>query len=107
MGLFSKLFGETSTPKTAQIAANVSGRRILIVDPRITIQKVIELTLPGATITAVKLSDRSGYDLCSTVKSSGTTPVILLTGTFEAFDDNRARQCGADSILTKPFESSA
>ena len=129
MGLFSKLFRETSTPKTGPAVALVVGRRILIVDPSITIQKVIELTLPGATIvaakdakeadvalrtgpfdlviTAVTLSDRSGYDLCSTVKSSGTTPVILLTGTFEAFDDNRAKQCGADSILTKPFESSA
>src|SRR5216683_7496012 len=102
MGLFSKLFRESPSPQPAQASANVIGRRILIVDPSITIQKVIELSLPGATIvaakdakeadvarrtgpfdliiTAVKLSDRTGYDLCSTIKSSGTTPVILLTG---------------------------
>ena len=129
MGLFSKLFGPSSAPKTAEISANVLGRRILIVDPSITIQKVIELTLPGATIvaakdakeadvalrtgpfdlviTAVALADRTGYDLCSTVKSAGSTPVILMHGTFEALDEDRAKHCGADSILTKPFESSA
>ncbi|HEY8182748.1 MAG TPA: response regulator [Thermoanaerobaculia bacterium] len=128
MGLFSKLFGESSAPKTAQTAAHVVGRRILIVDPSITIQKVIELSLPGASIvaakdakeadvalrtgpfdlviTAIALSDRTGYDLCSTIKSSGSTPVILMHGSMEAFDADRAKQCGADAILSKPFESS-
>src|SRR2546430_1750454 len=62
MGLFSKLFGETSTSKTAQISAHVVGRRILIVDPSITIQKVIELSLPGASI-------RRGRDR---IRGSGT-----------------------------------
>ena len=129
MGLFSKLFGESSAPQTAQISAHVVGRRILIVDPSITIQKVIELSLSGASIvaakdakeadvalrtgpfdlviTAVALSDRTGYDLCSTVKSSGPTPVILMHATLEPFDADRAKQCGADAILGKPFESSA
>jgi|RhiMetdeSRZDD1v2_1073273.scaffolds.fasta_scaffold2015879_1 CheY-like chemotaxis protein len=128
MGLFSKLFGESSAPKTAQVSAHVVGRRILIVDPSITIQKVIELSLPGASIvaakdakeadvalrtgpfdlviTAIALSDRTGYDLCSTIKSSGSTPVILMHGSMEAFDAARAKQCGADAILSKPFESS-
>src|SRR5437764_15447136 len=127
MGLFSKLFRETSTPKRGEAVALVVGRRILIVDPSITIQKVIELTLPGATIvaakdakeadialrtgpfdlviTAVKLSDRSGYDLCSAGTSSGTTPVILLTGALESLHDTRASQRGADSILPQPSES--
>jgi CheY-like chemotaxis protein len=98
MGLFTKLFRESQKPKTAAVIANVLGRRILIVDPSITIQKVIELSLPGATIVAAKdakeadrraahrtvrsrdhrdrASDRTGYDLCSTIKSSGSTPVI-------------------------------
>jgi CheY-like chemotaxis protein len=129
MGLFSKLFRESPSPKTAQASANVAGRRILIVDPSITIQKVIELSLPGASIvaakdakeadvalrtgpfdlliTAIALADRTGYDICSTIKSSGTTPVILMHGTLEPFDKDRAKQCGADAILSKPFESSA
>ncbi|MDQ6802671.1 MAG: response regulator [Acidobacteriota bacterium] len=129
MGLFSKVFGASPTPKPAPVDAHVAGRRILIVDPSITIQKVIELSLPGASIvaakdakeadvalrtgrfdlliTAVLLSDRTGYDLCSTIKSSGTTPVILMHGKFEAFDQDRAKQCGADAILSKPFEPSA
>ena len=130
MGLFSKVFGASPTPKPAPVAAHVAGRRILIVDPSITIQKIIELSLPGASIvaakdakeadvalrtgpfdlliTAVMLSDRTGYDLCSTMKSSGTTPVILDAREVpKAFDPDRAKQCGADAILSKPFESSA
>jgi CheY-like chemotaxis protein len=129
MGLFSKLFRETSPPKTSQTAAHVVGRRILIVDPSITIQKVIELSLPGASIvaakdakeadvalrtgpfdlviTAVALSDRTGYDLCSTIKSSGATPVILMHGMLEGFDEDRAKQCRADGRVGKPFEPSA
>jgi two-component system OmpR family response regulator len=129
MGLFSKVFRGPAAPRSAHVVANVAGRRILIVDPSITIQKVIELSLPGASIvaakdakeadvalrtgpfdlliTAIALADRTGYDLCSTIKSSGKTPVILMHGTLEAFDGARAKQCGADSILSKPFESSA
>ena len=129
MGLFTKLLNRTPAAKPAQTSAHVVGRRILIVDPSITIQKVIELTLPGATIvaakdakeadvalrtgpfdlviTAVALSDRTGYDLCSTIKSSNSaTPVILMHGLMEAIDGDRARQCGADALLGKPFESS-
>ena len=129
MGLFTKLLNRTPADKPAQTSAHVVGRRILIVDPSITIQKVIELTLPGATIvaakdakeadvalrtgpfdlviTAIALSDRTGYDLCSTIKSSGSpAPVILMHGSFEPVDSARAKQCGADAILSKPFESS-
>src|ERR1700687_4806706 len=122
MGLFSKVFRGPAAPKSAHVVANVAGRRILIVDPSITIQKVIELSLPGASIVAAKdakeadvalrtgpfdiviaavmLSDRTGYDLCSTIQTSARTPVILLRGTLEAFDESRAKQCGADSVVS-------
>jgi hypothetical protein len=32
-------------------------------------------------------------------------PVILLTGTFEPFDPDRADKAGCDAVVTKPFES--
>ena len=33
--------------------------------------------------------------------------MVLLAGTFEAFDENRARAAGADAHIVKPFESQA
>ena len=33
------------------------------------------------------------------------TPVLLLVGTFEPFNEAEARRVGADDVLTKPFQS--
>jgi hypothetical protein len=32
-------------------------------------------------------------------------PILILTGSFEPFDEERAKKCGADDFLAKPFES--
>lgn len=129
MGLFSKLFGQAKTGGSGQTM--VAGRRILVVEPSITIQKVLELTLSDASIvnagdakaakealrhgqfelviSAVVLPDSSGYDLCTYIKTLGsaTTPVILLRGSFEPFDESLARRARADAVVTKPFEPQA
>ncbi|MEA2327453.1 MAG: hypothetical protein QOE68_2412, partial [Thermoanaerobaculia bacterium] len=49
-----------------------------------------------------------GYEVCEYVKSHPeyrNIPVILLTGTFEPFDPDRADKAGCDAVVTKPFES--
>ncbi len=106
--------------------------RILLADDSLTIQKVIELTFSGTEfeLTAVGNGDlalplldsyspdivladcvmpgKTGYELCEEVKSrpgGRYVPVILLTGTFEPFDKPRAERAGADSCVTKPFDS--
>jgi hypothetical protein len=46
--------------------------------------------------------------VCQTLKSDPATlhiPVVLLTGTFEPFDRDRAMAAGCDAIVTKPFEA--
>jgi hypothetical protein len=51
---------------------------------------------------------RDGYDVCQEIKSSSNylhLPVILLTGTFEPFDRDRAIAVGCSEIITKPFEA--
>ncbi len=105
---------------------------ILLADDSPTIQKVVELTFaetphqvvavssgsellarlpevnPDVVICDVIMPDRDGYDVCQTIKSSPETlhiPVILLTGTFEPFDRDRALAVGCDEIVTKPFEA--
>ena len=51
---------------------------------------------------------KNGYELCAAVKSDPALcniPVLLLTGTFEPFDEEKAAQSGADGWIAKPFES--
>src|SRR5688500_17964111 len=107
-------------------------KRILPADGSITIQKVVELTFGDGDyeVTAVNhgakaitrparvrrdtiLSDiimpeKNGYEVCEYVKSHPefrNIPVVLLTGTFEPFDPDRAEKAGCDAVVTKPFES--
>ncbi|MGH9360398.1 MAG: response regulator transcription factor, partial [Thermoanaerobaculia bacterium] len=48
----------------------------------------------------------SGYEVCRRAKELHPgVPVLLLVGTFEPFDEGKAREVGADSFLKKPFDS--
>lgn len=107
-------------------------KRILVADDSVTIQKVIALTFadepfevqsvgtgaealelinswkPDIVLADVIMPQMNGYELCRAVKGqqeSSSTPVILLAGTFEAFDEEEAKSVGADDYITKPFES--
>lgn len=109
-------------------------QRILVADDSITIQKVIGLTFanenyelemadngdealekalarrPDLVIADTNMPGLSGYDLCARLRSEpglAGVPLILLAGTYEVFDDARAREVGANDHLTKPFESQA
>jgi CheY-like chemotaxis protein len=107
-------------------------RRILLADDSLTIQKVVELTFadtdfevfavssgdelvsklpevkPDIVICDIIMPGRDGYDVCQEIKSNPDflhLPVILLTGTFEPFDRDRALAVGCSEIITKPFEA--
>ena len=50
----------------------------------------------------------SGYEVCEQIKAEPSLrhiPVLLLTGTFEAFDEARATAAGAAGHVAKPFEA--
>jgi CheY-like chemotaxis protein len=107
-------------------------RTILLADDSLTIQQVVELTFadtdyevvavssgddllqrlpecqPDLVICDVIMPGRDGYDVCQEIKSNADflhVPVILLTGTFEPFDRDRALAAGCSEIITKPFEA--
>ncbi|MGZ4777637.1 MAG: response regulator [Thermoanaerobaculia bacterium] len=107
-------------------------KRILLADDSITIQKVVELTFsdgdyevvavnngakaiqkiaemkPDIILSDIIMPEKNGYEVCEFVKSHPVyrgIPVILLTGTFEPFDPDRADKAGCDAVVTKPFES--
>jgi len=107
-------------------------KKILLADDSITIQKVVELTFsdgdyevvavnngakaiqklsemrPDIILSDIIMPEKNGYEVCEYVKSHPdfrTIPVVLLTGTFEPFDPDRADKAGCDAVVTKPFES--
>jgi CheY-like chemotaxis protein len=111
-----------------------SGRRkLLLADDSPTIQKVISLTFddegfevvavgdggqalkvladeppPDVVLADVVMPGPDGYELCERIKRDERlrhVPVILLVGTFEPFNEAEARRVGADTVLTKPFQS--
>ncbi|HEY0592850.1 MAG TPA: response regulator, partial [Thermoanaerobaculia bacterium] len=96
-------------------------KKILLADDSITIQKVVELTFsdgdyeiaavnngskaiqklqewrPDVILSDIIMPEKNGYEVCEFVKSHPeykTIPVILLTGTFEPFDPDRAERAG-------------
>ncbi len=108
------------------------GKRILVADDSLTILKVIELTFsesdfrltcvsngrlaldkvredpPDLILADVVMPEKNGYEVCEEVKKNPATahiPVVLLAGTFEPFDRERAERLGCDAIVPKPFDS--
>ncbi len=106
--------------------------RILLADDSVTIRKVVELTFsdgdftidsvgdgaqaleharaqrPDIIISDVIMPGLNGYELCQQVKADPelrSVPFLFLKGTFESFDEEKARSCGAEGIIVKPFES--
>jgi CheY-like chemotaxis protein len=105
-------------------------KSILLADDSATIRRVVELTFadtdfrvecattgnealerfeelrPDVVLADVVMPGPTGYDICQRIKASPRpVPVLLLAGTFESFDHERARACGADGCLLKPFEA--
>lgn len=108
------------------------GRRLLLADDSITIQKVVELVLaeedfeiksvsngedalnlldsfkPDIVLADIEMPKVNGYQLCDRIKKNPATahiPVILLAGAFEPIDEELVTQIHADDSVIKPFES--
>jgi CheY-like chemotaxis protein len=110
----------------------LAGRKLLLADDSITIQKIVDLTFsdegvsvrcvsngqeaieavenfrPDVVLADVFMPEKSGYQVCEYIKHNEKLKhiqVMLLVGSFEPFDEEEARRVGADEILTKPFQS--
>ena len=108
------------------------GTTLLLADDSITIQKVVgiifanedyELVVvdngtsalekareikPDVMLVDALMPGKSGYEVCEEVRRDPLlkgTPLLLLVGAFEPFDEDKARMSGADDHITKPFES--
>jgi CheY-like chemotaxis protein len=107
-------------------------KTLLLADDSVTIQKVVSISFASEDVTLVTVDNgddaveraketrpdliladvimpgKSGYEVCEAVKADpdlAHIPVLLLTGTFEAFDEERASRAGAAGHVAKPFEA--
>jgi hypothetical protein len=58
----------------------------------------------------IYMPGKTGYEVCKYVRQHpavGNTPVILLVGAFDVFDEDQAHDIGANGHITKPFEPQA
>ena len=65
---------------------------------------------PDLVLADVVMPGKSGYEVCEALRGDPNlshVPVLLLTGTFEAFDEERAQAVGSSGHITKPFEAQA
>src|SRR5215471_16390249 len=71
--------------------------------------KSFEEVRPSVVLADIYMPGRNGYQVCEYVRNHpqlGQTPVILLVGAFDAFDDEAAKRAGATASITKPFQPS-
>jgi CheY-like chemotaxis protein len=57
----------------------------------------------------VFMPGRTGYELCSFIKSSPNLahiPVVLMVGLLEPYDSDQGKHVGAETVIRKPFEPS-
>ncbi len=102
---------------------------ILVADDSKTIRKIVEMALKASPFEIIEASsarstmeaiqrgpdvilldyfmpDGSGYEICRALKGNPSTrhiPIVMMGGTFKNFDENLARQSGADGVIKKPF----
>ncbi|PYS19333.1 MAG: hypothetical protein DMG17_02815 [Acidobacteria bacterium] len=72
--------------------------------------KAFDEARPSIVLADIYMPGKNGYEVCSYVRSHatlGATPVILLVGAFDAFDEGMAQGAGATANITKPFEPAA
>jgi len=109
-------------------------KTLLLADDSVTIQKVVAIifatedyritsvdngedalrrareTRPDIVLADAVMPRMNGYELCQAMKADpqlADVPVLILAGTFEPFDEARARAAHADGHISKPFESHA
>jgi CheY-like chemotaxis protein len=107
-------------------------KTLLLADDSVTIQKVVNISFASEDVTLVTVDNgddaieraretrpdlvladvvmpgKSGYEVCEAIKADpdlAHIPVLLLTGTFEAFDEELAARAGAAGHVSKPFEA--
>lgn len=109
----------------------MTGKKLLVADDSLTIQKVIKLALsnegyqiltvsdgndaltqitlhrPDAVLIDVSLPNKTAFEVKRAINEMGDYPevrFVLMSSAFERYDEAEAQAVGMDARLTKPFE---
>ncbi|MBV9611302.1 MAG: response regulator [Acidobacteriaceae bacterium] len=92
-----------------QILAGQGLEVVSVTDGAIAMRRLSDVH-PDLLITDVFLPTKNGFDLARFLKAQPEyrhVPVIFAAAPVDTFDEQDARNAGADVILRKPFEASA
>jgi CheY-like chemotaxis protein len=70
--------------------------------------QIIKLRQPDLAILDVMMPDMNGYELCKQLRQdpySLRIPILIMTAEGSDQDDDLALACGANYLLTKPFDN--
>ena len=92
--------------RTVSLALKEAGVEVVAVgNGEAAVRKIAEIK-PDLVLADIFMPVRSGYEVCEFVKRDprlSHTPVVLLIGVFDPFDEREAQRVQADGILKKPF----
>lgn len=72
--------------------------------------KTFEEARPSVVLADIYMPGKNGYEVSAYIRNHperSATPVVLLVGAFDAFDEAIAKSAGATTHITKPFEPAA
>jgi CheY-like chemotaxis protein len=109
-------------------------KQILLVEDSITMQKVVQIAFaredyqivsttsadealarckesrPDIVLADASLPGKTGYELSAALRAEAglkDVPVLLLTGHFNPYDEQRGQRSGIDGYIVKPFDTQA
>ncbi len=109
----SRILLADDSPQALRLAEQILTKQglevVSVSDGAIALRRLSDVN-PDLLITDVYLPTKSGFDLARFLKSQSEyrhVPVIFAATPADEFDEQDAKNAGADAILRKPFEASA
>jgi len=65
---------------------------------------------PDLVIADINMPGKNGFEVCEEIRKDPMlkdTPVLLLVGILDDFDEDASKRVGADGFIVKPFEANA
>lgn len=69
-------------------------------------EKMFQKYAPAAILLDVMMPVKDGYEVCRSIRSYSTVPIILITARGEDYDKIMGLDIGADDYVVKPFSPS-
>lgn len=108
----SRILLADDSPQALRLAEQILTKQglevVSVSDGAIALRRLSDVN-PDLLITDVYLPTKSGFDLARFLKSQAQyrhVPVIFAAAPADEFEEQDARNAGADVILRKPFEAS-